>query len=80
VIVEQPARITDQRRHHPNQPTGVRATQQVHTLVEPVGIEYDPKPPHGGIQWSTVDRDIYALVLAQQLPATWPTSRSCCVD
>jgi hypothetical protein len=31
--------------------------------------QYDPKPPHGGIQWSTVDRDIYAPVLAQQLQA-----------
>jgi transcriptional regulator GlxA family with amidase domain len=34
-----------------------------------LGIEYDPKPPHGGIQWSAVDRDRYAPVLAQQLPA-----------
>jgi hypothetical protein len=34
-----------------------------------LGIEYDPKPPHGGIQWNTVDRDLYGPILAQQLPA-----------
>jgi transcriptional regulator GlxA family with amidase domain len=31
-------------------------------LARPVqlGIEYDPHPPHGGIDWSTVDRDMLA--------------------
>ena len=45
-----------------------------------LGIEYDPKPPHGGIQWDSVDRDIYAPVLARQLQAPWPTSPRCCTD
>jgi hypothetical protein len=25
-----------------------------------LGIEYDPHPPHGGIDWSGVDRDMLA--------------------
>jgi hypothetical protein len=25
-----------------------------------LAIEYDPHPPHGGIDWSTVDRDSFA--------------------
>jgi transcriptional regulator GlxA family with amidase domain len=47
-----------------------RLTDQGTARMVQLGIEYDPKPPHGGIQWNTVDRDIYAPVIAQQLPAT----------
>ena len=25
-----------------------------------LGLEYDPHPPHGGIDWSGVDRDMLA--------------------
>jgi hypothetical protein len=25
-----------------------------------LGLEYDPHPPHGGIDWSLVDRDMLA--------------------
>jgi hypothetical protein len=47
-----------------------RLTDEGTARMVQLGIEYDPKPPHGGIQWNTVDRDIYAPVIAQQLPAT----------
>jgi transcriptional regulator GlxA family with amidase domain len=47
-----------------------RLTDEGTARMVQLGIEYDPKPPHGGIQWSSVDRDIYAPVIAQQLPAT----------
>jgi hypothetical protein len=46
-----------------------RLTDEATARMVQLGIEYDPKPPHGGIQWRTVDRDIYAPVIAQQLPA-----------
>jgi transcriptional regulator GlxA family with amidase domain len=46
-----------------------RLTDEATARMVQLGIEYDPKPPHGGIHWSTVDWDIYAPVLAQQLPA-----------
>jgi hypothetical protein len=35
-----------------------------------LGIEYDPKPPHGGIQWGNVNRDMFAASMAQQVKAT----------
>jgi transcriptional regulator GlxA family with amidase domain len=47
-----------------------RLTDEGTARMVQLGIEYDPKPPHGGIQWNNVDRDIYAPVIAQQLPAT----------
>jgi hypothetical protein len=47
-----------------------RPTDEGTARMVQLGIEYDPKPPHGGIQWSNVDRDIYAPVIAQQLSAT----------
>jgi transcriptional regulator GlxA family with amidase domain len=47
-----------------------RLTDEATARMVQLGIEYDPKPPHGGIQWDTVDRDVYAPVLARQLPAT----------
>ena len=47
-----------------------RLTDEATARRVQLGIEYDPKPPHGGIQWRGVDRDIYAPVIAQQLPAT----------
>jgi transcriptional regulator GlxA family with amidase domain len=47
-----------------------RLTDEATARMVQLGIEYDPKPPHGGIQWSNVNRDIYAPVLAQQLQAT----------
>ena len=46
-----------------------RMTDEGIARMVQLGIEYDPKPPHGGIQWRTVDRDIDAPVIAQQLPA-----------
>jgi transcriptional regulator GlxA family with amidase domain len=46
-----------------------RLTDEGTARMVQLGIEYDPKPPHGGIQWSNVDRDIYAAVIAQQLEA-----------
>jgi transcriptional regulator GlxA family with amidase domain len=47
-----------------------RLTDESTARMVQLGIEYDPKPPLGGIQWSGVDRDIYAPVIAQQLQAT----------
>jgi transcriptional regulator GlxA family with amidase domain len=47
-----------------------RLTDEATARMVQLGIEYDPKPPHGGIQWGTVDRDIYAPIMAQQLQAT----------
>ena len=47
-----------------------RLTDEGTARMVQLGIEYDPKPPHGGIQWSSVDRDLYAPVIGQQLPAT----------
>ena len=47
-----------------------RLTDEATARMVQLGIEYDPKPPHGRIQWSGVDRDMFAPVLAQQLPAT----------
>jgi len=36
--------------------------EKISRLVQ-LGIEYDPHPPYGGIDWSTVDRDmLYPLV------------------
>ena len=46
-----------------------RLTDAATARMVQLGIEYDPKPPHGAIEWSGVDRDLYAPVLAQQLPA-----------
>ena len=34
-----------------------------------LGDRVRPQAPHGGIQWSGVDRDIYGPIIAQQLPA-----------
>jgi hypothetical protein len=47
-----------------------RLTDEGTARMVQLGIEYDPKPPHGGIQWGNVDRDLFAPVIAQQLPAT----------
>jgi transcriptional regulator GlxA family with amidase domain len=47
-----------------------RLTDEGTARMVQLGIEYDPKPPHGGIQWTNVDRDIFAPVIAQQLQAT----------
>jgi hypothetical protein len=33
-----------------------RLTDEATARMVQLGIEYDPKPPHGGIQWNTVDR------------------------
>ena len=44
-----------------------RPTDEGIARMVQLGIEYDPKPPHGGIQWGSVDRDIYAPVIAQLL-------------
>jgi transcriptional regulator GlxA family with amidase domain len=34
-----------------------------------LAIEYDPQPPHGRIDWSTVDRNVLEPVIAEQLGA-----------
>ena len=39
--------------------TGPEVAEAVYGM-QPRAIEYDPHPPHGGIDWGTVDRDSFA--------------------
>ncbi len=49
-----------------------RLTDEQTARMVQLGIEYDPQPPYGGIDWTRVDRDMYAPQLAQLLRSELP--------
>jgi transcriptional regulator GlxA family with amidase domain len=51
-----------------------RLTNESAARLVQLGIEYDPHPPFGGIDWSGVDRDVLAPMLAQQVNEELPGS------
>lgn len=44
-----------------------RLTSEETARLVQLGIEYDPHPPFGGIDWNSVDRDVYQPVLAPMI-------------
>ena len=44
-----------------------RLTDEPTARMVQLGIEYDPQPPFGPIDWSTVDRDVLAPLLQQNV-------------
>ena len=44
-----------------------RLTDESTARFVQLGIEYDPQPPFGGIDWGDVDRDMFRAVIEQQV-------------
>jgi transcriptional regulator GlxA family with amidase domain len=44
-----------------------RLTDEKTARLVQLAIEYDPHPPHGGIDWRNVDRDMFAPFVAQRV-------------
>ena len=44
-----------------------RLTDEATSRFVQLGIEYDPHPPFGGIQWDTVDRDMFLPQFSQRM-------------